>query len=59
MIMQIMINFWMIFTMIQSVPVPNLKSFAQMKAELWAKNFGGFWKWTDVQFLPTNMAAAL
>ena len=38
--MQIMINlpkiFYIIFTTIQSVSVPNLKSFGQMKAELWA-----------------------
>ena len=44
--MQIMTNlpkrFSMIFTMIQSVSVPNLKSFGQMKAELWAKKVWGF-----------------
>ena len=28
--------------MIQSVSGPNLKSFGQMKAELWAKKFWGF-----------------
>ena len=28
--------------MIQSVSVPNLKSFGQMKAELWAKKYWGF-----------------
>ena len=43
MIMQIMINFFcVIFTMIQSVSVANLKSFGQMKAELWAKKVWGF-----------------
>ena len=28
--------------MIQSVSVPNLKSFGQIKAELWAKKIWGF-----------------
>ena len=44
--MQIMINlpkiFCIIFMMIQSVSVQNLKSFEQMKAELWAKKVWGF-----------------
>ena len=46
MIMQIMINlpkiFCVVFTIIQSVSVPNLKSFGQMKAEVWAKKVWGF-----------------
>ena len=36
--------------MIQSVSVRNMKSFGQMKAELWAKKFWGFRK------LPSNTA---
>ena len=46
MIMQIMVNLpkflFMTFTTIQSVSVPNLKPFRQMKAELWAKKVWGF-----------------
>ena len=48
MIMQIMINlpkiFCVVFTMIRSVSVPNLKSFGQMKAEVWAKKSLGILK---------------
>ena len=47
MIMKIMINLPKIFLYDlyddrQSVSVPNLKSFGQMKAELWAKKVWGF-----------------
>ena len=48
-----------IFMTIQSVSVPNLKSFGQMKAELWAKKVLGILKMDWCAFLPTNMAAAI
>ena len=42
MITQIMTNLLNNFYDNTSVSVPNLKSFGQMKAELWAKKFWGF-----------------
>ena len=50
MITQIMVNFLdNFYQMIQSVSVPNLKSFGQMKAELWAKSFGDLESFLQIQ----------